>query len=77
MRRYRAERQFHDDGQLGMAMHVKLGGGHGQDNLCRIHFRILDEPNRHVRHLTTPDSEVVTSRTSSTWPDRAVGHPAE
>ena len=63
VQRYWEERQFHDDdGQpIEMPMHVKLGGGSGQDNLCRIHFRWDASIRRiqvgHVgRHLTTSQS---------------------
>ena len=63
MQRYPEERQFRDaDGQpIEMSMHVKLGGGHGQDNFCRIHFRWEPSTRQmqvgHVgRHLRTSRS---------------------
>ena len=63
MQRYPEERQFRDDAgtPFEMPMHVKLGGGRGQDNFCRIHFRWEPSIRRiqvgHVgRHLTTSQS---------------------
>ncbi|MCY3920125.1 MAG: hypothetical protein OXG38_10010 [Chloroflexi bacterium] len=63
MQRRPGTRQFPDEkGQLfEMPMHVKLGGGSGQDNRCRIHF-LWDPAIRRIRvghvgrHLPTSQS---------------------
>ena len=63
MQRRPETRQFPDeDGKpFPMPLHVKLGGGHGQDNFCRIHFRWEPSTRQiqvgHVgRHLRTSQS---------------------
>lgn len=63
MHRYGDQRMFRDEfGRLvEMQLHIKLGGGLGQDNRCRIHFRWNAAASQiqvgHVgRHLQTGQS---------------------